>query len=131
MQLKTIYLAVAGSLALVGCLDIGDGRSLIAPAAIQLTRILSDSPAKGVVYSNGGAGTDTTAATIDSLDRGDTVSASAGLASAPLGNVARSLRSVPAEARSLKLAQASVTSLTPHQRAMALHYFYGHSDMQR
>jgi len=68
---------------------------------------------------------------IDSLDKSDTVSASAGLASSPLGNVAQNLRSVPGEAKSLKLAQTSVTGLTPHQRAMALHYFYGHSDMQR
>ncbi|TRZ55352.1 MAG: DUF839 domain-containing protein [Rhodocyclaceae bacterium] len=62
MQMKTIYLAVAGSLALAGCIGDDDDNTLAAPAALQLTGILSDSAVKGVSYSSSGGVTGTTAA---------------------------------------------------------------------
>jgi secreted PhoX family phosphatase len=53
MQMKSMYLAVLGSLALAACGGSSNGDSTAAtPAANQLTGTLSDSAVKGVTYSS-------------------------------------------------------------------------------
>ncbi|MFA6314578.1 MAG: alkaline phosphatase PhoX [Sterolibacterium sp.] len=60
MQMKTIYLAIAGSAVLAGC--IGDSGSDNSPAAPELSGILSDSAVRGVAYSSSSGVSGTTAA---------------------------------------------------------------------
>jgi len=60
--MKPICLAVAGSLALAGCLGNNNDNSVIPAAAPQLTGILSDSVVKGVAYSSSSGVSGTTAA---------------------------------------------------------------------
>jgi len=62
MRMKTIYLAIAGSLALAGCLGDSNDSSVPPAAAPQLTGILSDSAVKGVAYSSSSGVSGTTAA---------------------------------------------------------------------
>jgi hypothetical protein len=63
--MKTIYLAVAGSLVLTGCLNSSGDDSSTPTAAVQLTGILSDSAVKGVAYSSSSGITGNTGATGD------------------------------------------------------------------
>lgn len=68
---------------------------------------------------------------LDMLDPLDKAGAAIGGASlVPPGDVVQQ-PSPPGEARPLKFAKSSVAGLTPRQRAIAAHYFYGHSDMSR
>jgi secreted PhoX family phosphatase len=65
MHMKTIYLAVAGSLVLTGCLNSSGDDSSTPTPVVQLTGILSDSAVKGVAYASSSGITGNTGATGD------------------------------------------------------------------
>lgn len=104
---------------LAGVTDETDVKALAVAQVIQTVAAATTTATNIDVTANATKLATVTAATIDSLDKAQTVLGAAGLSPTPLANVAQHLLAAPAQVKSVEFTTTDVANLTPAQRAMA------------